>query len=181
MWRFILLSFVFLAWAFFEMSGGADYRASANSIQARALLDNQRPRARPLRTGAIELAQGTSPQAREAHREVSLRAALGHALAADATVTLAAADAPSPLPQIPLHGEAAPPEPGVPILDLRLVAGGGVNLRTGPGTQFGRLVQLQRGAQVEVLHDSGTGWVKLRVVESGRIGWMAERLLMVAN
>lgn len=32
MWRFILLSFLFLGVAFYELSGGADYRHSANSI-----------------------------------------------------------------------------------------------------------------------------------------------------
>ncbi len=41
MWRFILLSFVFLGWAFYELSGGADYHPSPNSIQGRATLEMQ--------------------------------------------------------------------------------------------------------------------------------------------
>ncbi|MFN3210254.1 MAG: SH3 domain-containing protein [Roseovarius sp.] len=36
MWRFILVTFAFLAFAFWEMSGGADYTPGENSIQARA-------------------------------------------------------------------------------------------------------------------------------------------------
>ena len=62
MWRFILVSFAFLGWSFYELSGGADYRPSANSIQARALLDNHRPQARPLRVNVIELAQDGTPR-----------------------------------------------------------------------------------------------------------------------
>ncbi len=36
MWRFILVTFAFLAFAFWELSGGADYTPGDNSIQARA-------------------------------------------------------------------------------------------------------------------------------------------------
>ncbi|QFT98710.1 Bacterial SH3 domain protein [Roseovarius sp. THAF8] len=36
MWRFILVTFAFLGFAFWELSGGADYAPSENSIQARA-------------------------------------------------------------------------------------------------------------------------------------------------
>jgi len=36
MWRFVLVSFVFLGWAFYEMSGGADYRPAPGSLQADA-------------------------------------------------------------------------------------------------------------------------------------------------
>ena len=36
MWRFICLTFAFLAFAFYELSGGADYAPVANSIQVKA-------------------------------------------------------------------------------------------------------------------------------------------------
>lgn len=36
MWRFIVLTFAFLGWSFYEMSGGSDYQPSDNSLQARA-------------------------------------------------------------------------------------------------------------------------------------------------
>lgn len=81
MWRFMLLSFAFLGWAFFEMSGGADYRPSANSIQARAVLDNQRPRARPLRVNVIELTQAPAqvPSGEPLRDMAGLARALGQA------------------------------------------------------------------------------------------------------
>jgi hypothetical protein len=34
---------------------------------------------------------------------------------------------------------------------------------------------------VIVLNDPGEGWIRLRVVETGRIGWMAETLLTLAS
>ncbi|WP_210115041.1 SH3 domain-containing protein [Roseovarius aestuariivivens] len=39
MWRFILVTFGFLGFAFYELSGGADYAPGENSLQARAKND----------------------------------------------------------------------------------------------------------------------------------------------
>src|SRR6056297_3779309 len=92
MWRFILLSFVFLGWGFYEMSGGAEYRPSANSIQMRASLDNQRPKARPLRVNVIEIAQDDAarPEPR-ATRTVTSLEDLGLTAGKRVDVTLASA------------------------------------------------------------------------------------------
>ncbi|MCP4818942.1 MAG: SH3 domain-containing protein [Shimia sp.] len=61
--------------------------------------------------------------------------------------------------------------------DMRSVRGSRVNLRGGPGTSFGVLGVLNRDQAVEVLRDEGKGWVKLRDQESGRVGWMAAKML----
>ena len=37
MWRFMAITFAFLGWSFYEMSGGSDYAPDANSFQARAV------------------------------------------------------------------------------------------------------------------------------------------------
>jgi uncharacterized protein YgiM (DUF1202 family) len=50
-------------------------------------------------------------------------------------------------------------------------------MRTGPGTSYGVAVKLDRGTEVEVLEVLSTGWAHLRVVETGRVGWMAARFL----
>ena len=68
-----------------------------------------------------------------------------------------------------------------PVAETRRVAGTSVNLRTGPGTAFGAITSLARGTEVIVLRDPGNGWIKLRVAATGRIGWMADRLLTVAS
>lgn len=64
-----------------------------------------------------------------------------------------------------------------PEFEKRVVTGNRVNVRGGPGTQFGVVDQLSRGAAVEILRDNGQGWVKMRSVSDGRIGWMADFLL----
>ncbi|MFY0597121.1 MAG: SH3 domain-containing protein [Cognatishimia sp.] len=61
--------------------------------------------------------------------------------------------------------------------DFRRVKGNRVNMRNGPGTQYSVVGKLQRDNEVEVLQDPGAGWVKLQVIETGRIGWMSAKLL----
>ena len=74
--------------------------------------------------------------------------------------------------------EIAEPTP-VPevIFDVKTVAGSGVNMRTGPGTSYGISARLDRGTEVEVLETLSNGWAHLRVIETGRVGWMAARFL----
>lgn len=214
MWRFILLSFVFLGWGFYEMSGGADYRPSANSIQVRAKLDNQRPKPRPLRVNVIEIAQDGLPQPdTRVTRTVTSLDDLGLTVGKRVEVTLASAaegDVSQPSaavrhdePQAPAFDvpeitvptvavarveapvSASDPEDEAPSFapstETRRVSGNSVNLRTGPGTAFGAITSLARGTEVIVLRDPGNGWIKLRVAGTGRIGWMADRLLTVAS
>jgi hypothetical protein len=47
MWRFVLVSFVFLGWSFYELSGGADYRPAPGSLQVRAGRDAPVPAPAP--------------------------------------------------------------------------------------------------------------------------------------
>jgi uncharacterized protein YgiM (DUF1202 family) len=52
-----------------------------------------------------------------------------------------------------------------------------VNVRNGPSPRYNVILKLTRGTRVEILQDPGNGWVKLKVEDTGRIGWMAARLL----
>ncbi|MGX0974999.1 hypothetical protein ACSSVY_000697 [Roseovarius sp. MBR-51] len=205
MWRLILVSFAFLGWSFYELSGGADYRPSADSFQARALLDNQRPKQRPLRVNVIELAQDAAPQPdAEVTRTITSLHDLGLNMGQKVMLTLASAEgaaAPAPtelhLPtvkmttpaQLPTTPEvaataqlpAATDETLATSPDFRQVSGTSVNLRTGPGTRFDRITSLARGTKVIVLHNPGEGWIKLRVVDTDRIGWMADSMVTLAS
>lgn len=202
MWRFILVSFAFLGWSFYELSGGADYRPTANSLQARAVLDNQRPKQRPLRINVIELAQdGVAQPDTKVTRTVTSLHDLGLSMGQQVAITLASAKAdtapiemslptvkiiaPTPLPQTPVVSETVQlPDPTEDTLseppELSRVSGASVNLRTGPGIGFGRITSLKRGTEVIVLRDPGNGWIKLRVVETDRIGWMADTMVTLA-
>ena len=61
--------------------------------------------------------------------------------------------------------------------DIRTVKGTLVNMRSGPGTDFDVVDQLEQATEVEVLTDNGDGWVELRPVGSTSRGWIAEFLL----
>lgn len=52
-----------------------------------------------------------------------------------------------------------------------------VNLRNGPGTNHNVLGKLERDTQVELLAEADGSWVKLRVIETNRVGWMSISLL----
>lgn len=61
--------------------------------------------------------------------------------------------------------------------DLRRVTVSRANMRSGPGTRYGVVDKLIRDSEVEVMDTSATGWAKLKVVESGKVGWMSAKLL----
>lgn len=50
-------------------------------------------------------------------------------------------------------------------------------MRSGPGTSYDVVTRFGRNTAVEVLEDSGTGWVRLRPAEGGPSGWIADFLL----
>ena len=83
------------------------------------------------------------------------------------------------LPSIAFAGNTLQVSSGAVSLprDIRFVAGASVNMRAGPGTEHAVVTQLERDTQVEVLQDSGTGWVQLRPVTGGPTGWVADFLL----
>ncbi|MHA7851840.1 SH3 domain-containing protein [Roseovarius sp.] len=200
-----------MGWSFYELSGGADYTPRTNSIQARALLDDVRPMARPVRTHIAQLsgtgdvapavepvAQDTAPRKAAPGIEpgpqtlVTLASANADTLAAPVTglpvitaqpaeAAVTAAVAQTEIAGLTLRGLSDPirldTEPTDPPDDIRTIAGTAVNMRAGPGTQYDRIARLTRGDEVAALQDPGNGWLKLRVVETGRVGWMAGGLV----
>lgn len=268
MWRFILITFGFLGFAFYELSGGADYAPSDNSLQAHMQRDRAErqvaaatatPTATKTETSAkpaqaspqvtlatvkaetlsatsgqdaaIDLAlakalqdsKGTPPATEATEAKVTTAAqtviglgeltgrtgngtgvnlVLASAGSADASgmgalgqgleyVQVASADSRNVAGAGQAGQSASPseakPEENFVVLstdrapDMREVTGNVVNMRSGPGTKYGRLDQLNRGAKVEVLEDMGNGWLRLRVEETGRVGYMAARLVSDAG
>ncbi len=186
MTRMIVLTFGFLGWALFEMSGGAAFEPGSNSLKVLASVD------------AETLPATSAPLAEPEPTHVAARAdttgtpltTVAQAVAVD--VTLADDTAPAIVAEeeklAALTGTAVltdvTPEPVavlVPQIDYRQVSGSKVNLRNGPGTNFSVVTQLRRGDEVEVLRDDGLGWVKLRSLEGNRIGWMSGDFLQAVN
>ena len=193
--RFVFLSFVFLGWGFYELSGGSDFEPRQRIAEVTAAA----PSVTQPEPAAAVPAPVTPEPAAAVPAPVTPEPPTRTAAAAPATVPITRRDltalvtapvptpvtraalAPSPVvtpqtapPPAPTAILPAPPEPPE---DLRQVTGRRVNMRGGPGTAYGVLATLTRGSQVIVLREPGNGWAKLRVVETGRVGWMSARLL----
>ena len=202
MTKFVLLSLFFLGWAFYEISGGKEFApeepariAKYKALEAeRAEASREAERAR--KTAIAEKARKREAE-RAAMQVASLdlsgtQAALEQAALVTQTPltrrqTLFSDPTPTPEAERAAIGPEPTADPDPAILaaaaqaelpeDLRKVRGSRVNMRGGPGTSYAVLTTLSRGDEVKVLRESDNGWVKLKVVESGRIGWMSAKLL----
>ena len=192
--KFIVCTFAFLAWGFYEMSGGSDFEPGA-VMEARA------ERAEAEASGA-GTAAAEDEQVARADTAGMLTQVVASPAAADTVApedVKPAADKPVPTEELTarvneiLLTRRDTETPAARALssakvtrtddmktdrtrDLRRVDGNVVNMRTGPGTNYSVVDQLRRGDEVEVLR-SESGWVKLRVSETDQIGWMANYLV----
>lgn len=229
--RYILLSFAFLGWAFYEASGGAEFEPHrmgardadpvpkvatnpvANSVTDPVTLAATAPVTSGLENTPTSyetlIALAIVPAIVPAVVHIDSPAdaprvapAVVQSSAAQAGLTIGASAAPPviPMSEVPRPRSetilstpqltpatakidiariepATEDMPGISLADAREVRGSRVNMRAGPGTAYGVLATLTRGTKVEVLREPGNGWAKLRVMDSGQIGWMSARLL----
>lgn len=210
--RFVFVSFAFLGWAFYELSGGADFKPPERPIaltkstltesggeprgQADLRLANipaTAPRAVPevatVQTNIVTAA-ATRPRSETdsepAATRLNLR--LGNSLDLFPATTgieglrLASLEqGTAGLSQTTVTDETPEAEPvaiaAEPVPDLREITGTRVNMRQGPGTNYPILIRLSIGQEVEVLDDSGTGWLRLRALPDRTMGWIAASLV----
>lgn len=199
MTRFILLSFVFLGIAFYEMSGGRDFDpveartaavlARGGTPDAQQQADVQVAQAAPARQNddaptvtrmSLNLTSFSDVIAQD--EPVPAPAVLAPAL--DLTpikpVTFqTASEQQAVLPSIIFSGSTsqASSDAVTSGRDVRFISADVANMRGGPGTGFDVVTKLERDTQVEILQDTGTGWVKLRPLAGGPEGWIADFLL----
>lgn len=145
--KFIIGTFLVLGVGFYELSGGADFQP-------------QQPAAEQIANVAVTptVVPFDQPQVtRAAAIEIPVETPQQDAQIVEASL------------ELPVVEE-------IPV-DLRAVSGSRVNMRTGPGTNYGVLDKLVRGTQAEVIEITGDGWARIRVVETGQVGWLAAKLL----
>jgi hypothetical protein len=196
MWRLMTATFAFLGWSFYSLSGGADYQPREGSRQAEAQRLKAEAAAAPSQTNV--LAQGkidtvildtVSMNRSELDPgglgglpdDMPLRpipvSADGQAddvIRWTATLNLAQPAVTAPLDQIIATSPPAQPEIA---RDIRRITGNVVNFRSGPGTRYGVVGKLSRGAEVEVLETFDNGWLRMRAIESNRVGWVLGSLV----
>lgn len=218
--KLIFLTFGFLAWAFYEMSGGQDFQpgtvsAFSNvSFKASEPIVESEPQPAPqevvarsdssaadlTRVAKAPVVQVEPSKAAEVlARGLRLPAVTDQAPAAEPAAASGQSDraiiasAAIGLKSVPADLRGAEPGsaisrdvvryvPTAPVSDdVRRVSGNRVNMRNGPGTNHNVVAKLSRGDALIVLQEPGSGWLKVRVEETGRIGWIADFLVTASN
>ncbi|MEM1101896.1 MAG: SH3 domain-containing protein [Pseudomonadota bacterium] len=183
MGRFMVVTFLLLGWAFFELSGGTDFEPPVAEERPLSVLLEQvaaeeegqvarastSPATSPIITaGDVTVRRVPLTRARLEQPQTGRETQTGFETQTGLEALTVAENA------APLASEAAPE-------DLRTVSASRVNMRGGPGTTFDVLDTLSRGAEARVLEDPGNGWVQIRVSDTGQVGWMAARLMTPVN
>ena len=198
---YVPATFVFLFIAFFQLSGGTNYVPKEGSRQAesakeRAVEATRTAMVMPKKaeTVAVTSSKSAAPEAVVSRASINLSELPTAPRKAQALTPVTLEDLKpksamkvtlltSPIPASPAQALAGPREETATATsdkDLRTILKSRVNMRMGPGTNFNVVSKLDIGAEVELLQEPGNGWMKLRVVETGRVGWMADYLVSAA-
>ncbi len=159
---FIIGTCFLLFWAFYEMSGGANFEPTSQDL---AELPSE------VEETSIQATRAAPLQSATLRRE-------------DITDVVPASFITDPIIEPAVQEAAviveAAAEPNLDDFDqssLRYVSGDRVNMREGPSTDYYVLDTIARGTKAEVIELSDNGWAQIRLVDTGQVGWMAERLL----
>ncbi|EAR49805.1 hypothetical protein OG2516_08623 [Oceanicola granulosus HTCC2516] len=180
MTRFILLTFGFLGWAFWEMSGGDEFELQAwSDVDGGGAVRMAAADPAPAQDEGYEFVTraGMSPlsirpEGRPEGEEMLVQASLSTSNSAAAETLGQWSSAPNVLDALTVATSA----PQAEARNVVAVAGSRVNMRTGPGTEHSVVVTLPRGTEATVL-ETRDGWVHLDVTSTGQSGWMAAYLV----
>lgn len=202
--RFILVCFAFLAFVFYEMSGGGDFDPEATrlaridapievkhaALEAPTALQTPRRLPQDVTRVALSLTSVNDVLRPSNLRTTAARAtepfgppAPSEGVSEEApTIILPSLISNSAVITPVEFGRDSDEQPTSASIasgnfDVRSVSGNSVNVRGGPGTNHAVVSRLRRGDKVEILADPGNGWVQLRPVNGGAVGWMADFLL----
>lgn len=202
--RLIICSFALLGVVFYEMSGGADFKtpvapvvvAQAKDISTLRTASTVRVTTRimPANTAVepaivAQIVTETKPVPDRVRTSLSQGLNLGSlafpAVSTGQILTLASleqgATSLTTIAANPTTTESIVSTSIVaPIADIRKVTGTRVNMRDGPGTIYPVLSRVKSGREVEVLSDSGTGWLRLRTLPDRQVGWISASLVSEA-
>ncbi len=202
--RFILVTFAFLAFAFYQMSGGADFDAQETllarvdapvAVETEKLDPVAQAQVAPVIPENVTRVALSLTSVNDVLRPTNLRTRQAKRIQAPETPEAVSEEEPVIiLPSLIVDSSAITPvlfgsqareaeEQAQPVpvptggFAVRAVIGNSVNVRGGPGTGYSVVNRLTRGDKVEILQNPGDGWVQLRPVGGGTVGWMAEFLL----
>jgi uncharacterized protein YgiM (DUF1202 family) len=158
---YVWLTFAFMGWGYYEMSGGADFEPEQRVLAAATSAEPEIVTRAETTTLLSVSSSNVTPQPEMSDAEI--------------TQAVAAAVALDTMEAAPEVVEIAAPVVE-PKLDIRAVAGSRVNMRMGPSTDYDVITTLEGGTKFEVLSVNADGWANVST-ERGIEGWMAKRLL----
>jgi len=169
MGKFIVATFLLLGFGFYELSGGADFVPEERPIAVAEVTTTPLAPAvtRAESTELVTLASVETTDPVEAIAELTAV----EPVVAEITPVI------EEIVEEPVTVAVVEPEVVEETPDLRTVAGSRVNMRAGPGTNYNVLDTLVAGTWTEVLEIDSEGWARIRNMDTGQEGWMAERLL----
>jgi hypothetical protein len=177
MGKIIVITFAFMAFAFYELSGGSDFVAIADEKRAALAVEQAEEQRLIAETKAERL--NTQPEAQIVLASATVSTSGTVVQDVEVTPPLVEEEKIEAVTEVAAVLETVVEEE--PAADMRKVTAARMNMRQGPGQNFSVVAKLNNGDEVEILQDPGDGWVKLKVMDSGRIGWMADFLLTASN
>jgi len=153
---YVWLTFAFMGWGYYEMSGGADF---VPVERVTATVEAEAPEI-VARADTTTLLSVSSSNIIAQPTTTDVEAAVADAIALDDVEIV---EAVAPVVE--------------PVLDIRRVGGSRVNMRMGPSTDFDVITTLDSGTELEILSVNEDGWANISTIDRGIEGWMAERLL----
>ncbi|MBW7922269.1 MAG: SH3 domain-containing protein [Rubellimicrobium sp.] len=177
--RFVIVALLVMAWAYWELSGGAGFTPEPRTV-AGAPEAEPEPAPEPAQAApaapapdleaTLEPPPAATTPADEAAEELQIEAAVE-----DAEADAAPAFAQNPLTSAPEPAAEPAPEPVPAGRALHVVTGSRVNLREGPGTSFAAVGHVTEGMILDVL-EIRDGWAYVEL-QSGDQGWMSASFL----
>jgi len=179
---FIVGTFFVLGWTFYVLSDGADFAPEQRAGVAEVAADVAIAEAKTAEAPAVKAV--AEAQVTRADTTILLDLSTAE-LTQPSTASLETAALETPAKDgatvetvlASIVEEVVVEETPAVDLDIRFVAGSRVNMRSGPGTNYAVLDTLDGGTAAEVLEVDASGWARIRLQDTGTIGWMAERLL----
>ena len=172
-----------LGWAFFELNGGQVFEpALATSVsEVVAPCDDAEPIDRSF--DREEVARASTNALRSIEFDDHTEAAAPVNVVTDAALWKVSADTETSAiienildDVVPFVAAAVPSDE-----NLYAVSVNRPHVRNWPSTRNGVIAKLERGTAVQLLPSSSGSWVKLRVVETNRVGWISKKLLKKAD
>ena len=169
MTRFVLVTFFFLAVAFYELSCGAGF------VPEQRLADAAAPVETVTRADTVTLASLTEIE------PAPVADTLAVPLIDPAQDAVAVAEPVADPVVDPIVDAVVAQVAAAPVPDLRRVSAELVNVREGPGTDYAVMDKLVQGTETEVLEVEASGWAHVRVIDSGLLGWVSAEYLAAEN